>query len=257
MANKKKQAAPGPSQDGIRVMIVSLFIILLAFFIVLNSMAVIDEKKRLSALGSLIGSFGILPGGLSPSREGTTRVISPGSVPMLKQAQEIVELDEGGGAGVDAVTMRTVPEGRQIRIQDKVLFDKRGYKITPSGYTFLKKLCRIIEEGTYPVEVSGHTDSRPPQEKKVRSNQELSALRALEVLRYFVAVGGIDPMRLTAYGCGAQRPIASNETRQTRARNRRVDILLAGNMTEDLEDIYNRDESAFVLFKRFVFRVFE
>ncbi len=257
MAKKKKQEGSGSGQDGIRMMIVSLFIILLAFFIVLNSMAVIDEKKRLSALGSLIGSFGILPGGLSPSREGTTRVISPGSVPMLKQAEEIVELGEQGGAGVDAVTMRTVPEGQQIRIQDKVLFDKRGYKIKPAGYTFLKKLCRIIEKGAYPIEISGHTDSRPPQEKDVRSNQELSALRALEVLRYFVVIGGIDPMRLTAYGCGAERPIASNETRQTRARNRRVDILLAGNMREDLEDIYDGDESAFVLFKRFVFRVFE
>jgi len=258
MAKKKKQEEAGPNQDGIRVMIVSLFIILLAFFIVLNSMAVVDEKKTLSALGSLIGSFGILPGGTSPSQEGTIRVVSPGSVPILKQAEESIELGEGGGeTGSQPVTVRTVPHGRQIRVQDKVLFDKQVHKSKPSGYVFFKKLSRIIDKGGYPVEITGHTDSRPPQEKNMRSNQELSSLRALEVLKYFVVVGGIDPMRLTAYGCGANRPIASNETRRTRQRNRRVDILLAGDMAADLKDIYEKDESAFVLFKRFVFHVFD
>jgi chemotaxis protein MotB len=259
MANRKKQGegSGGPNQDGIRVMTVSLFIILLAFFIVLNSMAVIDERKSLSALGSLIGSFGILPGGMSPSREGTVRVIAPGSVPVLKRTEETVDLEQAGRQGTEPVTIQTTPEGRQVSIQDKILFGKNGYQLKPAGYAFLKDLCKIIRGKSYPVEITGHTDSRPPQEKGVRSNQALSSLRALEVLRYFVVAGGIDPMRLTAYGCGAERPIASNETRQTRLRNRRVDILLSGNMTEDLSSIYEQDESALVLFKKFVFRVFD
>lgn len=63
MKQKKGQSQGGSGQAGIRVLTVALFIILLAFFIVLNSIAVIDESRTLAALGSLIGSFGILPGG--------------------------------------------------------------------------------------------------------------------------------------------------------------------------------------------------
>ena len=46
----------------------SLNIILLAFFIMLNALAVVDEKREIIVLGSLIGTFGILPKGLSPTK---------------------------------------------------------------------------------------------------------------------------------------------------------------------------------------------
>ena len=122
---------------------------------------------------------------------------------MLKETEETIDLKHGDDqSGTQPVTIRTTPKGRQISIQDKLLFDKDGYKLRPAGYAFLKDLCSIIRNESYPVEITGHTDSRPPQEKGVESNQALSSLRALEVLRYFVVVGGIDPMRLSAYGCG-------------------------------------------------------
>jgi len=57
-------------QCGIRILIISLFIILLSFFVVLNSISVVDERAKLEALGSLIGSFGILA---SPAPHYTSR----------------------------------------------------------------------------------------------------------------------------------------------------------------------------------------
>ncbi|MBW2601290.1 MAG: flagellar motor protein MotB [Deltaproteobacteria bacterium] len=254
--SKKGRSEDGLSQDGIRVMIVSLFIILLAFFIVLNSMAVIDDRRTLAALGSLVGSFGILPGGLSPTEEGDMTVLSPGKVPM-STGGESLEISGSDKPGSKSIIMRSVPDGEIVSIQDAVLFEKDSYKIKPAGYDFLKRLCGVINKGEYPVEITGHTDSRPPEEKSVHSNQELSSLRALEVLKFFAVVGDINPSRLTAYGCRESRPIASNETRQTRAQNRRVDILLTQERAEDLKGIYKKDESGFVLFKRFVFRIFD
>lgn len=257
MKRKKRQSEDGPSQAGIRVMIVSLFIILLAFFIVLNSIAVIDERKTLAALGSLIGSFGILPSGLSASKEGEVRLISATQVPMASRHTESIEIPEPGKSSAGSVATRTMPKGEVISIQDRVLFDEASYKIKLAGYGFLKRLCEIINEEEYPVEITGHTDSRPPDEKSVSSNWQLSSLRALEVLKFFVVVGKVLPSRLTAYGCGEHRPIASNETRQTRAQNSRVDIILAHSSTEKLKEIIQKGQSGFVVFKRFVFSIFD
>jgi chemotaxis protein MotB len=238
------------------MMIVSLFIILLAFFIVLNSMAVIDDKRRLAALGSLIGSFGILPGGLSPGQGGEMKPAAPGRVPAISDTDGGMSWFGSGTRGTKSIELRTVPKGQVITINNRVLFDGNGYRIKPAGYQFLDKLCQVVAKRNYPIEITGHTDSRPADEKLVHSNQELSSLRAMEVLKFFSTVGNVDPVRLTAFGCGDTRPIASNETRQTRQRNRRVDILLAQAVLSDLEGIYEENNSGFVLFKRFVFHIF-
>jgi chemotaxis protein MotB len=258
MKRKESQSENSPGQAAIRVMSVSLFIILLAFFIVLNSIAVVDENRTLAALGSLIGSFGILPGGLSATKDGGgVRVVSLPQAPIDCRETEAIEIFGLDGPSSKSVTIRTIPKGEVISIQDRVLFDEGSYKIKPASYAFLKRLSDIINQEEYPVEIRGHTDSRPPDEKSVRSNWELSSLKALEVFKFFVVIGEVLPSRLTAYGCGEFRPITSNETRQTRAQNRRVDVILAHGAQEKLNQLFQKGQSKFVVFKRFVFRIFD
>jgi chemotaxis protein MotB len=80
--DKKKKNIDDDGADIGMVMTVSLFLILLTFFILLNSIAVIDEHRSRMAIGSLIGAFGGLPGGLSPLETGKS--IMPPSAPMIK-----------------------------------------------------------------------------------------------------------------------------------------------------------------------------
>jgi chemotaxis protein MotB len=250
---------------------VALFIILLAFFIVLNSIAVVDERRKLEALGSLIGTFGLLPSGLSPmSGEGTgisppqapmsgadDATISPSELPVETSQTEVLGLVGLGMPDPRPVTIRTTPKGSVISIQDQVVFDKDSYRIRRSSYAFLTELCQIINQDEYPVEIAGHTDNLPADEKPFGSNWEISALRALEVLKFFVVIGKVDSSRLAAYGCNEYKPIASNETRQTRARNRRVDIILDQRSRQRLQQFYQKKPSGFFIFKRFVFRIFD
>ena len=63
------------------VLTVSLFLILLTFFILLNSIAVLDDRRVRLGLGSLLGAFGSLPGGLSALDTGES--IIPASAPMV------------------------------------------------------------------------------------------------------------------------------------------------------------------------------
>jgi chemotaxis protein MotB len=259
MAKKKAQTGGGDNAavSGGRVLYAALFIILLAFFIVLNAIGVHDEKNTLAALGSLTGSFGILPGGLSTSKEGEVRVMSSERTPMESREAESLEIQGLGRSGKGAVEIRETPHGEVVSIQDRLLFDERSYKIKLGAYGFLKSLCEVINQDQYPVEITGHTDDMAPDENSVYSNQEISSLRALEVFKFFVVIGKVPPSRLIAYGCGQYRPVASNETRQTRALNRRVDVLLTKKASGLLKGIYQKDPSALVVFKRFVFRVLD
>jgi hypothetical protein len=88
--DKKKKKIDGEGADIGMVMTVSLFLILLTFFILLNSIAVIDEHRSRMAIGSLIGAFGGLPGGLSPLETGKS--IMPPSAPMVKEELTLEKL---------------------------------------------------------------------------------------------------------------------------------------------------------------------
>jgi len=142
-----------------------------------------------------------------------------------------------------------------ITINKKVLFDKDKSKLKSSSYPLLNKLCSLIRKGDYPVEIVGHTDNRPAEEKGYKSNWEISTLMAIRVLRYFVEKAKVSPERLTAYGCGSNRQIVSNDTRQLRAQNRRIDIVLHFKIPAYVKRIYKKRPAGWFTYKKFDFKV--
>jgi len=253
---KKKTDIDGSSKVNVgMLMTVCLFLILLTFFVLLNSIAVIDERRKIMAIGSLLGAFGSLRGGLSPLKTGES--ILPVSPPMIEtklDVEALLLLMDKRMAG--QIKIESGKDREIITINEKALFDKDKYRLKSSSYPLLDKLSDLIEEGDYPVEIVGHTDNRPAEEKGYRSNWELSTLMAIQALRYFVEKGKVLPERLTAYGCGSFKPIASNDTRQSRAQNRRVDVILNFRMPAYLKRIYRKGPAGVFTYRKFDFRVF-
>ncbi|MBU0988224.1 MAG: OmpA family protein [Proteobacteria bacterium] len=258
MAKKKRITEDEPGVDVGMVMTVSLFLILLTFFILLNSIAVIDENRTRVAIGSLIGAFGGLPGGLSPLDTGDS--ILPPSAPMVSEELTVEQLlsymNRTSPLLSEEIKIETVKHGEVISINENAIIEKNGLKINPDLIPFLKKLCNIINTGDYPVEIVSHTNDSSAQEKGYRSNFEVSALIAIQVLKCFVSEGKVDPQRLTAYGHGSHRPIASNDTRYSRAKNRRVDIILRYAAPAYVKRIYRKKTSGYVTYKKFDFKIF-
>jgi flagellar motor protein MotB len=92
----------------------------------------------------------------------------------------------------------------------------------------LARLAGIIQR-LYPdvtLRIEGHTDSDPIRKSKWESNQVLSQARAAAVGKHLVAVVGWPDRQLETRGFGADKPIATNATREGKARNRRVEIVL-------------------------------
>jgi outer membrane protein OmpA-like peptidoglycan-associated protein len=112
--------------------------------------------------------------------------------------------------------------GLVITISGSVLFATNQHSLLPIAKEKLREVAQaLLEQGDTRIVVEGHTDSRGSAQK----NEELSLLRAEEV-RGFLISQGIPTNNIRASGLGEQRPIASNETPEGRANNRRVEIVV-------------------------------
>ncbi len=124
--------------------------------------------------------------------------------------------------------MFTVDEANVYRQRQDVLISAHGFQF-PSGqseiqtinFPLMNKITRAIR--IFPnarIEVFGHTDSLGDDVR----NQVLSNARAQKVAKFLVELGGVSPDKVMARGYGESRPVATNETREGRAENRRVEI---------------------------------
>jgi chemotaxis protein MotB len=224
------------------------------FFI--NNNADEDEKRAKAVMGSVKGAFSSISGGgslISTSNSNPSLLIDPMTSDTSLRTHKIVGLDQNASG---KVMIRVTSKGVIISMLYDLIFIEGTYEIKPSSKPFLNKLCEIINQDDHIVKISGHTDSRPAEEKAVRSNWELSSLKALKVFQYFTEEGNMNAMRVSAYGRAEYDPIASNETRKTREMNRRLDILVDLSLRDKIKALYEKEPSSFFMFKRFVFDIF-
>jgi len=118
----------------------------------------------------------------------------------------------------------------KVNMLDEILFDSGKTTIKPQGIEVLDRVGRILlDVKDRTISIEGHTDNVPigPElSKKYPTNWELSAARATTVARYLQEKTGINPSVLSATGYGEFQPVATNETEEGQAKNRRIDIVL-------------------------------
>ena len=122
-------------------------------------------------------------------------------------------------------------EGKlKVTFVDKILFDSGSTKIKEKGKEVLMTLAEsLVADTDNTIVVEGHTDNveiRWPLRERFPSNWELSTARAASVVRFLQEEANIKPERLTASGYSFHRPIAANDTEETRSQNRRIEIIL-------------------------------
>ncbi|SDK76320.1 chemotaxis protein MotB [Franzmannia pantelleriensis] len=126
---------------------------------------------------------------------------------------------------LDGVEVSRVAEGISLRVEDNLLFSTAEAELTGGGRDVIESLVALIQRHEGDVSVEGHTDSRPINTPQFPSNWELSSARATAILRY-LADEGVSPSRLRAVGFGDTRPLASNNSTEGRAKNRRVEVII-------------------------------
>lgn len=163
----------------------------------------------------------------------------------LNQAKQLLEERLAKEIQDKQVKLEMLGKGLVITVVGDLLFDSGRAQIRREAYPLLDKVSGVLKEvSEFNVGIEGHTDNQPIALSGWKSNWELSSARALSVLHYLVNEKGISPARLSAVGYGEFRPVASNDTREGRQLNRRVEIVILPNVTKVKEGQKAAEESA-------------
>jgi len=124
-----------------------------------------------------------------------------------------------------ALSVEETPSAIIIRVANLVLFASGEATVKPEFKAILERLVKTLDREQGPIRIVGHTDSSPIRTVRFQSNWHLSVERAKAVAALLKA-GLSSPDRVEVEGKGADAPVASNETAEDKAKNRRVEILI-------------------------------
>ena len=271
MAKKKKQME-GPSGPAPWMATFSdLMNLLLCFFVLLFSMSTVNEEKFQMVSASLQSSMSIFQNGslsigdgdlvgagirqlefldsyyneLANSKDNEDGGLEGDLKDQLTQAglQESEGMAEDIQGAVDelgisnAVEITFDSQYVTLNLSGGILFASGRAEILPDAETIIDKISIVLEKyNKNIIEVEGHTDNVPMTSGRYENNNVLSMYRALSVADYLREHADLDPANIKSSGRGEYAPIASNDTAEGRARNRRVEIKIYNSYASNIEE---------------------
>ena len=169
----------------------------------------------------------------SPAEEGQFAKTETEMEQVENQIRGLYEKLSGAAMNSDDAKVVRTERGYKIRLGEVVLFRPGSDRIKREGIPFLFELGKRLIRLNAPVQIEGHADSMPGAE--FNSHWELSASRAFHVVQFMVEGVKFPPDHLSLVGYGDTQPIASNESPEGRARNRRVEISIT--TTKDIAEL--------------------
>ncbi|HOF40375.1 MAG TPA: flagellar motor protein MotB [Candidatus Hydrogenedentes bacterium] len=233
---RNKGGEEQPGAPGWMVTYGDMMSLLLCFFVLLLSFSSVSEKKYSQAIHSLKGALGVLPRNLSviqplpveqmaPKRQRTIERIGRMIQERLlinNKAEDIkIEFDEEGGL--------------KINLPSRILFDTARAELKPDAFPVLEDIGMVLKDlPGASIEIRGHTDIRPlTPGGKFEDNYHLSYGRAKSVMDFLHERAQIPLGVFEVIACGPSQPIATNETEEGMQANRRVEINVRGDFSEE------------------------
>jgi chemotaxis protein MotB len=156
----------------------------------------------------------------------------------LKGTYESLVQDLKGEIEKGEIKVTQIRDRLTVNLVEKILFDSGRAEVKPQGKEVLKKVGNILKNvQDKDIRIEGFTDNVPiggALRQKFPTNWELSTQRATNVLRFLQDEGGVDGSKLVAVGYGEYHPIASNDSPEGRAQNRRIEIVL---VPSDIQEV--------------------
>ena len=228
-----------------------LLTLLFAVFVVMYAMGQSDKKKAEEVAASINEAFGVAKVG-SGARPAVIPSGAISVVPNLKpKTVSVTTIRTTGGktrqyatstdyttikAALDAylvksgaqnkVAVEITRRGIVVSLKEAGFFDSGSARLKKESGETLAAIAETLNQYANMFRVEGHTDNIPIHSGEFRSNWELSTIRATTVVHFLTESAGFAPESLSAVGYGEYRPLNGNETPETRAKNRRVDIVL-------------------------------
>jgi chemotaxis protein MotB len=250
MSSRRKKAPPAENHERWLISYADFITLLFAFFVVMFASSQTDKAKAQQMSDSIKEAFKndklssaiseILGGAPGTKEKGNAQRKGPGGAQKLtsEQAAAAAKLAELMPS-LRLLQSRLKPEidGGKLKVSMEargVVISLRQAAFFPSGqdtidaatYPTIEKLAEVILAVPNKVRLEGHTDATPIHNARYRSNWELSSARGVTMLEILTTRYHLQESRLSVGGYAETIAIASNDTAEGRAQNRRVDVVI-------------------------------
>ncbi|MEQ1886269.1 MAG: flagellar motor protein MotB [Bryobacteraceae bacterium] len=246
---RKKHAPEHENHERWLVSYADFITLLFAFFVVMfassqtdkgRAQQVSDSVKKALESGSMSAAMAVVLGGAPGDKEkGNSQMHGPGGQQHLtadeRKAEKLAELlpslnvlttELKSEIETGQVQVSMEARGLVVSFKQAALFPSGEDAISADALPSLDKVAVAIIKLPNPVRLEGHTDSKPINTKRFRSNWDLSAARSIALLEILTTQFNVPRSHVSVAGYADNAPVASNETEEGRARNRRVDIVI-------------------------------
>ena len=172
----------------------------------------------------VIGGDGVLPGGRGVTSDGLPHV----KTELLRDLGDVLQTRE--------LLLTNDRRGLVLSIPEAGAFPVGSADISPQAHSLIARISAALVRLPNAIRVEGHTDDTPIHTSRFGSNWELSTARATSVVEYLIENGGMAANRLSAAGYAEFHPLAESSDPASRARNRRVDIIILNDATKAAEE---------------------
>lgn len=152
----------------------------------------------------------------------------------LTNIQNKVNAYVKGNKMTNNISTSLTDEGLLVTMRDNVLFEPGVAEVRDSDKKVAQAISKLlIMDPPRSIVISGHTDNVPMHTALIKSNWDLSVMRAVNFMKILLENPKLNPEWFSAKGYGEFKPVASNKTAEGRAKNRRVEILIQPNTEVD------------------------
>ncbi|MFK8028222.1 MAG: flagellar motor protein MotB [Gammaproteobacteria bacterium] len=131
-----------------------------------------------------------------------------------------------------------------VRLKEKSTFNSGEAKLKSTSFQIVDRVSESLNKIDGNIIVAGHSDNVPISTYEYRSNWELSAARAANVVHHLTKKGRVDPYRVQMRAHAETKPLVPNDSQENKARNRRVEIVIVGNnhLFDELHNNFSIDQ---------------
>ena len=256
---RRRRRAPHANHERWLVSYADFITLLFAFFVVLYSSSQVDKRKvgklavaiqvAFQELGVFPASSAAIPvesqepvpfntvqaienaertaelGRIVPKAKGAPGTSENGDLSSLRQ-----ELEDALAPEIrkNEVAVSVGRDGLVVSLREIGFFESGSAKVRASSQSAFNRIAWLLADRPYRLRIEGHTDNKPIHNAQFQDNWDLSAARATELVRLLIMKYNFAPERLSAAGYAEYHPVAGNDAEESRAQNRRVDVVIVG-----------------------------
>ncbi len=230
---RRRQDTAHSSHERWLVSYADFITLLFAFFTTMYAISTVDAQKLSSMVDSMQAAFDSSQDRPSASAPGAAPAATASPAARTTGSRErALALRLRERLSGSAVDIETDSRGIVVSIREAGSFATGSADLSTVAKDVLTQLAATLaDEPSLKLRVEGHTDDVPIQTGRFSSNWELSTARATSVVTFLVSEIGMAPPRLSAAGYGEFHPRVPNASGESRARNRRVDIVILNEAT--------------------------